>query len=302
MNSQLMTLIKEINADSALSSIEKSRKIQELYSRGIKKHVCEKKEVKCEHYKRGCDIVAKCCGIQYPCRKCHDANEDHEIDRFATEEIVCQECQTQQPVSNKCIKCENIFGEYFCKVCKMWAEDKDNEMFHCEDCNICRVGKRDNYVHCKTCNCCILKNIEHKCIESIFDSDCPICMENIFGSSRSVIQLKCGHVLHKDCAVDYCEENYRCPVCKKSSFVDMSNYWETIRMQCESMPVPDEYKEWKAIIYCFDCEKDIETDYHLVAFECPDCHGYNNQLISTNKNESSESDTSAESTYNSIED
>lgn len=35
----------------------------------------------CEHYERQCSIVAPCCGRGYPCRLCHDANEDHKVDR-----------------------------------------------------------------------------------------------------------------------------------------------------------------------------------------------------------------------------
>ena len=39
---------------------------------------------RCMHYKRGCLIVPECCGRLYECRLCHDAFEDHKIDRHKT--------------------------------------------------------------------------------------------------------------------------------------------------------------------------------------------------------------------------
>ena len=65
-------------------------------------------------------------------RLCHNENEDHEIDRFATREIVCLECRTRQPVSNRCVKCAVTFGEYFCGVCKLWKQEDNQGTFHCK--------------------------------------------------------------------------------------------------------------------------------------------------------------------------
>ena len=54
-----------------------------------------------------CDIVdmelysiAFCCKKKYPCRLCHDENEDHNMDRKKTENIVCRKCNLKQVVSN----------------------------------------------------------------------------------------------------------------------------------------------------------------------------------------------------------
>ena len=69
-------------------------------------------------------------------RLCHNENEDHEIDRFATREIVCLECRTRQPVSNRCIKCAVTFGEYFCGVCKLWKQEDNQGTFHCTSARI----------------------------------------------------------------------------------------------------------------------------------------------------------------------
>jgi len=60
----------------------------------------------CEHYERPIKVRAACCGKFYTCRHCHDAAEDHKMDRFATTEILCMECSTVQPVGEKCVNLE----------------------------------------------------------------------------------------------------------------------------------------------------------------------------------------------------
>lgn len=44
-------------------------------------------------------LQAPCCGKLYVCRLCHDAEENHEMDRFKVKEVQCSECQTVQQVS-----------------------------------------------------------------------------------------------------------------------------------------------------------------------------------------------------------
>ena len=56
----------------------------------------EKTILGCKHYQRKCKLIAKCCGKIYPCRFCHDENEDHKMDRYATEEIWCMGCDSKQ--------------------------------------------------------------------------------------------------------------------------------------------------------------------------------------------------------------
>lgn len=48
---------------------------------------------------------APCCKKFYPCRVCHDENENHEIDRRSVVEIRCVKCQLVQKVCN----CLNFF-------------------------------------------------------------------------------------------------------------------------------------------------------------------------------------------------
>ena len=42
-----------------------------------------------------------------------------------------------------------------------------------------RVGGRDNFFHCDTCGLClpIIKKDQHKCVQQVSHSNCPVCME-----------------------------------------------------------------------------------------------------------------------------
>lgn len=44
-----------------------------------------------------CQVVAPCCGNVYPCKKCHDAEEDHVLEAQKVEQMVCMACNLQQP-------------------------------------------------------------------------------------------------------------------------------------------------------------------------------------------------------------
>lgn len=46
-------------------------------------------------------LQAPCCGKLYVCRLCHDAEENHQMDRFKVREVQCCECQTVQQVSEE---------------------------------------------------------------------------------------------------------------------------------------------------------------------------------------------------------
>ena len=77
----------------------------------------------CVHYERNCNIIAPCCQRIYGCRICHDELSEHthpDMNRFMVREVVCKNCHTQQPVSNQCIQCHTVFGEYHCGICNLW--------------------------------------------------------------------------------------------------------------------------------------------------------------------------------------
>lgn len=43
-------------------------------------------------------LQAPCCGKLYVCRLCHDAVENHQMDRFKVKDVQCSECHTLQQV------------------------------------------------------------------------------------------------------------------------------------------------------------------------------------------------------------
>ena len=102
----------------------------------------------CEHYLRNCKLISPCCENVYACRLCHndekydmctDPKLKHKLNRFDVKEVICNECDTQQPISNQCQKCDIVFGKYFCNICNLF-DDTDKEQYHCVKCGFCRVG------------------------------------------------------------------------------------------------------------------------------------------------------------------
>ncbi|CAI0626929.1 unnamed protein product [Linum tenue] len=60
----------------------------------------------CEHYRRRCKIRAPCCNEIFSCRHCHNEAasmlknpcDHHELDRYDVKQVVCEVCDTEQPV------------------------------------------------------------------------------------------------------------------------------------------------------------------------------------------------------------
>lgn len=294
MNShdEIRKKIKKIQNDQNLSLAEKNSQIFSLMNKGKTISTINEEEIKkCNHYNRNCLIFTDCCNKYYSCRICHDENEDHTLDsRKSVNKIKCIKCNTEQSISNECINsnCKIEFGKYYCEVCRLWENNKNRyEIFyHCSDCNICRCGPKENFFHCKKCNSCININIKdtHKCIKDSSLTECPICFENMFFSSTPVTTLQCGHLIHVTCLTSYIESNeYKCPSCKKS-IGDMKLMWDQMRVVCAIQKTPEEYKGWKSLIFCNDCEKRSKVDYHLLSHECKICNGFNTNVLEIIKN------------------
>lgn len=238
---------------------------------------------KCQHYDKHCSIISICCNKQYNCRICHDqieydeqidASKEHKLDRFATKELVCNECGTRQIMSNKCINCNIEFGKYYCNICNLHDNEVSRDIFHCDKCGICRAGGRDNFKHCDTCGMCCLIG-EHKCLVKNIKTDCPICYNSLFCHRDTVYTMKCGHALHTEC-INKCLENgnYKCPLCNKS-MVDAN---QLIENAVNNIIMPDELKIDKQIL-CNDCNKKSVAKFHIVAMKCEHCNSYNTRTI-----------------------
>ena len=281
--------IQTIQSDESLTSEQKSQQLFKLFNPNINveetvNEITFDYDLEgCKHYKRGCLMEADCCGKLVPCRLCHDEVCDHKINRFNTKNMQCKHCNKKQIVSQKCIECSEVMGKYFCNICKFWSNDINKEIFHCNDCGICRIGRKEDYFHCQICNTCIKNDVKdsHICIQNTMHSQCPICKEDLFNSTKQVSIMKCGHSIHSDCLQEYISDNnYQCPLCKKS-IVAMTSYWKQLDKFLDGQEMPIEYKYTIAKIYCNDCNEKNISNFHFLYNKCYNCNGYNTNIVDT---------------------
>ncbi|KAF1850000.1 uncharacterized protein K460DRAFT_360865 [Cucurbitaria berberidis CBS 394.84] len=246
----------------------------------------------CQHYKRNVKVQCFQCRRWYTCRHCHDAVEDHNLNRIMTQNMLCMSCGTPQRAAEQCKECETQAACYYCDICKLWDNNSKKKIYHCPDCGICRRGEGlgKDFYHCKNCNVCISIShaTSHKCLPRATDSNCPICGDYLFTSSTAVVSMPCGHYLHKGCYNLYMETAYKCPICKKSA-VCMDLQWQKLTQAIESQPMPDQFSNTRAIVQCNDCSAKSSVKYHWLGNQCGSCDSYNtNELRILNGPESEE--------------
>lgn len=105
----------------------------------------------CQHYKRNVKVQCFQCRRWYTCRHCHDAVEDHNLNRVMTQNMLCMACGTPQKAGEHCINCGTQAACYYCDICKLWDNNSAKKIYHCVDCGICRrgAGLGKDYIHCK---------------------------------------------------------------------------------------------------------------------------------------------------------
>ncbi|KAL8142811.1 hypothetical protein V2J09_015843 [Rumex salicifolius] len=267
----------------------------------------------CNHYRRRCKIRAPCCNEVFSCRHCHNEAtstlsriaDRHELDRNEVKQVICEVCDTEQPVAQVCTNCGVKMGEYFCEICKFYDDDTDKNQFHCDDCGICRVGGRNNFFHCNKCGSCYSVHLldNHSCVENSMHHHCPICYEFLFDSLMETIVMKCGHTMHYGCYYEMIKrDKYCCPICSKS-VLDMSKTWKMIDEEVtfviiclnepshslfhmiysisniEATVMPEDYRFKKVWILCNDCNDTTEAYFHILGQKCSHCRSYNTRMI-----------------------
>lgn len=172
----------------------------------------------CSHYIRRCALVTPCCEKSYPCRFCHDKEENHELDRSSVEFIKCTQCSTIQEVGLHCTECGIRFGMYACLECRLF-DDQDKEQFHCDKCGVCRVGGSENFFHCDNCEICLKISLidSHKCRSESGKDRCPVCFEYVHTASEPSFVPSCGHLIHFKC-YNLIQKfgHLSCPICMQS--------------------------------------------------------------------------------------
>ncbi|XP_022793972.1 histone-lysine N-methyltransferase, H3 lysine-79 specific-like [Stylophora pistillata] len=172
----------------------------------------------CEHYQRRCSVKFPCCGVFYPCHRCHNLSgtcpADDKKAHHATH-VKCGNCGIEGEInegSQTCRSCGLKLSEYFCPKCKHFT-GVDKNPFHCEKCEICRIYK-DRSFHCDVCNVCLDKRLEgkHKCRPNSGHDECCICLEDAFSGCQI---LPCSHKVHRECAIAMIQNGVRnCPICR----------------------------------------------------------------------------------------
>ncbi|KAJ9656836.1 hypothetical protein H2198_004724 [Neophaeococcomyces mojaviensis] len=241
-------------------------------------NVQAKPDLGCEHYKRNVKMQCAACERWYTCRLCHDEVEDHVLPRRETRYMLCMLCRAPQPVGQVCRNCSVEVACYYCPVCKLWNNDPEKSIYHCDDCGICRLGQGlgKDFFHCKTCAACMSIKAEttHKCVEKSTRCDCPICGEYMFTSNRPVAFMKCGHSIHESCFTEWCNTSYKCPICSRS-IANMQSQFRRLDQHIREQPMPEEYRDNRAYVFCNDCNSRSITKYHWLGLKCSICESYN---------------------------
>ncbi|KAF9887438.1 hypothetical protein FE257_010155 [Aspergillus nanangensis] len=238
----------------------------------------EEIQLGCQHYKRNVKLQCHACKKWYTCRFCHDEVEDHNLDRPRTENMLCMFCGHPQPAAQACRQCGEQAAQYYCNTCKLWDNDSHKSIYHCADCGICRIGQGlgKDFFHCKTCSVCLPMSIEntHRCIERSTQCNCPICGEYMFTSPETVVFMRCGHSIHQKCLSEHSNSSHRCPICNKT-ITNMETIFRNLDRAIQSQPMPSEFTDTKALVYCNDCGVKSVVKYHWLGLKCDMCESYN---------------------------
>lgn len=243
----------------------------------------------CPHYARACKLRHPKSGRLYTCRLCCEQerdlpmkDKDEPLDRYAVTEVMCMKCNGLQPADDRCMNpnCESFekpYAKYFCRICHLY-DDRSRPIFHCPYCNTCRMGLGlgIDFRHCMRCNACVsLADDDHRCIPQKLQGSCPICHESMFSSTEPLKGMKCGHVMHLSCFSMYRRgQNYTCPLCQRS-MEDMKDHFALLDSAIRMQPMPAAYLSTVSNIYCQDCNKTGQVQYHFVGQKCPHCGSYN---------------------------
>ncbi|KAF7714705.1 Uncharacterized protein PECH_007070 [Penicillium ucsense] len=243
---------------------------------------CDEAVLGCQHYHRNVKLQCFACKKWYTCRFCHDAVETHPLVRRDTENMLCMSCGHAQPAAQVCKQCEQVTAQYYCDICKLWDNDSKKSIYHCHDCGICRIGLGlgKDFFHCQTCSVCLPISIEdtHRCIERSTQCDCPICGDYMFTSPETVVVMRCGHSIHHRCLAEYSKTSFRCPICSKT-ITNMESTFRNLDRTIESQPMPAEFTDTKALVYCNDCGAKSVVKYHWLGLKCDLCESYNTAQI-----------------------
>ena len=62
---------------------------------------------------------------------------------------------------------------------------------------------------------------------------------------------------------------------------DMTDYFNFLDQELSQQTMPSDYKHLISHIFCNDCEKRSETNYHFFYHKCCHCKSYNTAVLKT---------------------
>jgi hypothetical protein len=96
-----------------------------------------------------------------------------------------------------CVCVPGQMAKYYCATCHLFEDSPTRPIYHCPDCRICRVGRGlgHDFFHCPRCDICMAigRRAGHRCVENALKTNCPICQQYMFTSTRVVIFMVRTH-------------------------------------------------------------------------------------------------------------
>ena len=121
---------------------------------------------------------------------------------------------------------------------------------------------------------------DHNCKAGKYNSNCPVCQEDLFSSRKASHEMPCGHAIHWDCFKELTSFDTRCPVCKKTAETpeQMASTWSALAMGIALQPVPPDLAR-VVNVFCNDCEeRDYERRWHFLGVRCMNCLSFNTNV------------------------
>lgn len=118
----------------------------------------------------------------------------------------------------------------------------------------------------------------HKHIERSTDCNCPICSLYMFDSPQTVVFMRCGHTIHRTCYKSHMESSYKCPICQQT-VVNMESQFRALDRDIERQPMPEGFRDTKALVGCNDCRAKSVSPYHWLGLKCQICDSYNTRQM-----------------------
>ena len=245
--------------------IEKINNIKKMFNLPTGKN-----EKYCPHMENDFKIKCQKCEKIYSCTFCHDEDEDHKL-IYKEAHIICCYCNIEQNFTDYCIGCEEkLKVKYVCKKCIIF-DNSQKYKYHCNNCNKCHDIIKSKLNECIKCKICYTKKNKHICFN--IEDDCPICLDKL--KNNTIINLKCGHVIHDNCYNQLIKNSYKCPLCFKT-ILDMKEKFEKIDEEISNQT--EENTIYFKKIYCNDCENKSESKYNYLGTKCNLCGSYNTRI------------------------